>query len=92
MASYGAPGVSSAFALDQAGGALSYAAVLRVGLWPTTPPLCRYAKCATDLILRAWRALDRQCRHALSSVAGLAPTLTHPICGLAESIVLLYIK
>jgi hypothetical protein len=36
---------------DQAGGALSYAAVPRVGLGPTTPPLCRYAECTTDLIL-----------------------------------------
>ena len=35
---------------DQAGGVLSYAAVPRVGLGPTTPPLCRYAEYTTDLI------------------------------------------
>jgi hypothetical protein len=35
---------------DQVGGALSYAAVPRVGLGPTPPPLCRYAERTTDLI------------------------------------------
>jgi hypothetical protein len=35
---------------DQAGGVLSCAAVLRVGLGPTTPPLCRYAEYTTGLI------------------------------------------
>jgi hypothetical protein len=43
---------------DQAGGALSFVAVPRVGLWPTTPPLCHCAKSAADLILQAWRVLQ----------------------------------
>jgi hypothetical protein len=33
---------------EQAGGALSYAAVPRVGLWPDAPPLCRYAEYTAD--------------------------------------------
>ena len=44
---------------DQAGGALSSAAVPRVGLGPTTPPLCRCAKRATDLTLPTLRVFDR---------------------------------
>jgi hypothetical protein len=43
---------------DQVGGALSCAAVPRVGLGPTTPPLCRYAKHTTDLIQAWWQVLD----------------------------------
>jgi hypothetical protein len=56
-----ASGVLAAFAFvwEQIGGALSSAAVPRVGLGPTTPPLCRYAKCTADLILPAWRVLHR---------------------------------
>ena len=38
---------------DQVGGALSSATVPRVGLGPTTPPLCRCAERATAPILRA---------------------------------------
>ena len=38
---------------DQVGGALSSATVPRVGLGPTTPPLCRCAERATASILRA---------------------------------------
>jgi hypothetical protein len=45
---------------DQAGGALTSAAVPRVGLGPTTPPLCRYGERTTDLILHAWRVLNRK--------------------------------
>jgi hypothetical protein len=41
---------------DQVGGALSSAAVPRVCLGQTAPPLCRCAKCTTDLILRVWWA------------------------------------
>jgi len=43
---------------DQVGGALSCAAVPRVGLGPTTPPLCRCAEHATDLIQAWWQVLD----------------------------------
>jgi hypothetical protein len=48
-----------AFVRDQVGGALSYAAVPRVGLGPTPPPLCRYAECTTDLILQRGRVRQR---------------------------------
>jgi hypothetical protein len=41
---------------DQVGGALSSAAVPRVCLGQTALPLCRCAKCITDLILRVWWA------------------------------------
>ncbi len=42
--------------LDQAGGALSSAAVPRGGLGPPAPPLCRCAERTTDLISkRRWR-------------------------------------
>jgi hypothetical protein len=41
----------------QAAAALSSAAVPRVGLGPTTPPLCRCAERTTDLILQAPRAI-----------------------------------
>jgi hypothetical protein len=54
-----ASGFELPFVRDQADGALSYAAVLRGGLGPPPPPLCRYAKCAIDLILQAWLALYR---------------------------------
>jgi hypothetical protein len=40
-------------------GVLSYAAVLRGGLGPLTPPLCRYAEYTADQILRLWQALHR---------------------------------
>jgi hypothetical protein len=43
---------------DQVGGALSFAAVPRVGLGPTTPPLCRCAERITDLIQARWQVLD----------------------------------
>ena len=36
---------------DQVGGALSSAAVLRGGLGPPTPPLCRYAEYTTSQLL-----------------------------------------
>jgi hypothetical protein len=65
-----------AFVQDQIGGALSSAAVLRVGLWPTAPPLCRYAKCAADLILQVWWVLDCLCRHCVSGVMGCAAVST----------------
>jgi hypothetical protein len=63
-------GLMLVFVLDQADGALSYAAVLRVGLWPTTPPLCRYAKCTIDLILEAWLAVYRPGRQHFSGAVG----------------------
>jgi hypothetical protein len=44
---------------DHADGALSSAAVLRVGLGPTAPPLCRCAERTIDTILRTWLAFDR---------------------------------
>jgi hypothetical protein len=74
-----------AFVLDQVGGALSCAAVLRVGLWPTAPPLCRYAKCATGLILETWRALhrcrptqfDALCPVPLCPIPSYLPTVFH---------------
>ena len=47
------------FALDLAGGVLSYAAVLRGSLGPPTPPLCRYAEYTTCQLLRIWRAINR---------------------------------
>ena len=79
-----------AFVRDQAGGALSSAAVPRVCL-EQTAPLCRCAKCTTDLILRVWWAFHRWaglvlaawwtfhrwCRHHLPSDAGIASTQTH---------------
>ncbi len=52
---------------NQADGALSSAAVLRVGLGPTTPPLCRYAKCTVVLILRPWWTVKRFNRNHSSS-------------------------
>jgi hypothetical protein len=61
--------LSLAFVRDQADGALSYAAVPRVCLGQTTPPLCRYAKCTADLILRAWLVFHRY-RPAIASVVG----------------------
>jgi hypothetical protein len=67
------------FVRDQIGGALSYAAVLRGGLWPPTPPLCRYAECTADLILPVSWALYGWCRHSLSNLTGLVPLRTHPI-------------
>jgi hypothetical protein len=69
----------AAFVRDQIGGALSYAAVLRGGLWPPTPPLCRYAERTADLILPAWWALYRWFRHSRSSLAGLALLRAHTI-------------
>jgi hypothetical protein len=36
------------FVREQADGVLSSAAVLRGGLWPPTPPLCRCAEYAVD--------------------------------------------
>jgi hypothetical protein len=36
---------------DLAGGVLSYAAVLRGGLGPPTPPLCRCAEYTADQLL-----------------------------------------
>jgi hypothetical protein len=39
---------------DQAGGALTSAAVPRVGLGPTTPPLCRCAERTTGLVWGRW--------------------------------------
>jgi hypothetical protein len=82
-----------AFVRDQVGGALSSAAVPHGGLGPPIPPLCRCAKCTTDLILRVWRAFHRckgvvlqarrvfhrECRHSLSSMAGLSPLCTHRV-------------
>jgi general secretion pathway protein H len=47
------------FVREQVGGALSYAAVPRVGLGPTTPPLCRYAESTTDPLLPTLRAINR---------------------------------
>ena len=44
---------------DQADGALSSAAVLRCGLWPLPPPLCRCAERTADRILQAWRVFSR---------------------------------
>jgi hypothetical protein len=44
---------------DQVGGALSYAAVPRVGLGPTPPPLCRYAERTTDLIQATKQIFNR---------------------------------
>jgi hypothetical protein len=71
-------GCALTFVQDQADGALSSAAVLRVGLGPTTPPLCRCAKCTADLILPVWSALYRQFKHCLCSTACLSPQRTHP--------------
>ncbi len=53
------PGLPLRFVWDQAGGVLSYAAVPRVGLWPTAPPLCRYAEYTADLILEGWWVFSR---------------------------------
>jgi hypothetical protein len=39
---------------DTADGALSSAAVPRCGLGPLPPPLCRYAECTADSVLRQW--------------------------------------
>ncbi len=47
------------FARDPADGVLSSAAVPRVGLWPTAPPLCRYAEYTADLILEGWWVFKR---------------------------------
>ncbi len=47
-------------ALDKVGGVLGYAAVPRVGLGPTAPPLCRYAEYTTDLILETWQVFSRR--------------------------------
>jgi hypothetical protein len=41
------------FVREQADGVLSCAAVPRGGLWPPTPPLCRYAEYTADLIMPA---------------------------------------
>ena len=47
------------FVWDPADGVLSCAAVPRVGLWPTAPPLCRYAEYTADLILESGRVFNR---------------------------------
>jgi hypothetical protein len=39
------------FVRELVGGVLSYAAVLRGGLGPPTPPLCRYAEYTVDQLL-----------------------------------------
>jgi hypothetical protein len=39
---------------EQADGVLSSAAVPRVGLGPTPPPLCRCAEYTADLFLETW--------------------------------------
>jgi hypothetical protein len=66
---------------DQADGALSSAAVLRVGLGPTTPPLCRYAKCTADLISPVWRAFSRcaPTKTDTGNTPGLSPLHAHPV-------------
>jgi hypothetical protein len=80
-----------AFVRDQVGGALSSAAVPRVCLGQTAPPLCRCAKCTTALILAVWLVLHgcrvlvletwwafhRRCRYHRSGTAGIASTQTH---------------
>ena len=43
-------------------GALSYAAVPRVGLGPTAPPLCRYAERTAGSALPAWWAIRQVVR------------------------------
>jgi general secretion pathway protein H len=59
---------------EQVGGALSYAAVPRAGLGPTTPPLCRCAESTTHLLLPAWRVINRDnrkpCRARSSLIRG----------------------
>jgi hypothetical protein len=79
-----------AFVRDQVGGALSSAAVPSVCLGQTAPPLCRCAKCTTDLILRVWWAFyrctgltlavlwafHRWCRYCLFCIAGIASAQT----------------
>ncbi len=59
------------FVRDHAGGVLSSAAVPRVCLGQTAPPLCRCAEYTTGLILQAWWVLHRQYRHRLSRVVGV---------------------
>ncbi len=51
--------LSSSFVQEQIDGARSYAAVLRVGLGPTTPPLCRCAACTADLLSYTWWVISR---------------------------------
>jgi hypothetical protein len=64
---------------DQVSGALSSAAVLRCGLGPLPPPLCRCAERTTDLILEAWRVFDRCSLTMLDTLsgAGMQPLYAH---------------
>jgi hypothetical protein len=58
------------FVQEQADGVLSSAAVLRGGLWPPTPPLCRCAEYTIDPLLRpGW--LIHCCPHKLYPFAAL---------------------
>ena len=70
---------------DQAGGALSSAAVLRGDLGSPTPPLCRCAERATDLILRTWRVSHRCTPTLLAAqalgVSGAAASRRRPKAG-----------
>jgi hypothetical protein len=52
-------GALGSASLDRVSGALSSAAVLRCGLGPLPPPLCRCAERATDPILQTWSVLNR---------------------------------
>jgi hypothetical protein len=60
---------------DRVGGAHSCAAVLRGGLGPPTPPLCRYAECTTDPILPAWKMFKRSIKtsHRCLQIGACAP-------------------
>jgi hypothetical protein len=72
--------VSPSSVVERADGALSFAAVLRGGLGPLPPPLCRCAECTIDPLSPAWRAFHRHCR--LSSTAAsrpCSPVAFHPV-------------
>jgi hypothetical protein len=75
----------TAYVRDQVGGALSYAAVPRVGLGPTAPPLCRYAECTADLISQRWWPLQRcstnqtRASTALARTKNCSSSICHPI-------------
>ena len=70
---------------DQTGGALSSAAVPRVGLGPTTPPLCRCAKRATDLILRAPFVIPSKAGIQSCGIPTLFAALALGVSGVAKS-------
>ena len=66
---------------DQAGGALSSAAVPRGGLGPLPPPLRHCAERTTDLILLARRVFKR-CVHTMpdaGNTTGLSPLCAHQV-------------